>query len=74
MAKLTRLRTFRERAALTQRELAELAGITPVQISRIERGEAEPYPGTVRKLATALGVAPSELMGPIEASSGKATA
>ena len=64
VVKLTRLRFVRERAALTQRELAERAGVTYVQISRIERGEAEPYPSTVRKLATALGVAPSELMAP----------
>ncbi len=64
MVKLTRLRAVRERAALTQRELAAKAGVTYVQISRIERGEAEPYPGTVRKLATALGVAPTDLMEP----------
>jgi transcriptional regulator with XRE-family HTH domain len=64
MVKLTRLRTVRERAALTQRELAAKASVTYVQISRIERGEAEPYPSTVRKLATALGVAPSDLMEP----------
>ena len=65
MAKLTRLRAIRERAALTQRELAEQAGITPVQVSRIERGEAEPYPSTVRKLAAVLKVKPAELMEPI---------
>ncbi len=64
MVKLTRLRAVRERAALTQRELASKAGVTYVQISRIERGEAEPYPGTVRKLAAALGVTPSDLMEP----------
>jgi len=64
MVKLTRLRAVRERAALTQRELAAKAGVTYVQISRIERGAAEPYPGTVRKLATALGVAPTDLMEP----------
>lgn len=60
--KLTRLRTVRERAALTQRELAAIAGVTYVQISRIERGEADPYPTTVRKLAAALKVAPTDLM------------
>jgi|tagenome__1003787_1003787.scaffolds.fasta_scaffold20186662_2 transcriptional regulator with XRE-family HTH domain len=65
MAKLTRLRAIRERAALSQRELAELAGITPVQVSRIERGDAEPYPATVRKLAAALKVQPADLMEPI---------
>jgi transcriptional regulator with XRE-family HTH domain len=64
MAKLTRLRAVRERAALTQRELAAKAGVTYVQISRIERGAVDPYPGTARKLAAALGVAPSDLMDP----------
>lgn len=64
MVKLTRLRAVRERAALTQRELALKAGITPVQISRLERGEDAPRPPTVRKLAEALGVAPADLMEP----------
>ena len=64
MVKLTRLRGIRERAALTQRELAERAGVNYVQISRIERGDVEPYPSTVRKLAQALGVTPSDLMEP----------
>ena len=72
MAKLTRLRAIRERAALSQRELAELAGITPVQISRIERGEAEPYATTVRKLAAALKVQPADLMEPIGRGKGAA--
>jgi len=64
MVRLTRLRAIRERAALTQRELAAKAGVTYVQISRIERGKVEPYPSTIRKLAAALGVAPSDLMAP----------
>ena len=62
MVKLTRLRTVRERKALTQRELAERSGVTAVQISRIENGEANPYPSTVRKLAAALNVEPHDLM------------
>lgn len=71
MVKLTRLRSARERAALTQRELAARAGVNYVQISRIERGDVEPYPSTVRKLAAALNVAPSDLM---ESEEGKAAA
>ena len=35
MVKLTRLRTIRERALLTQQELAALAGVHYVQISRV---------------------------------------
>lgn len=66
MVKLSRLRPTRERKALSQRELAALAGMTHTQISRIETGLSEPYPSTVRKLAAALGVDPTDLMEPIE--------
>lgn len=62
MVKLPRLRTIRERQALNQRELAKAADITPASLSRIEAGRQEPYMSTVRKLAAALGVKPSDLM------------
>lgn len=64
VVRLTRLRRVRERRALTQRELAEKAGLSRVTLVRIERGAVEPHPSTVRKLAGALGVAPSVLMDP----------
>lgn len=67
MVKLTRLRTVRERKALSQQELAMLAGISRVAVVRIEAGDSEPYPSTVRKLAAALNVEPAELMEPAEA-------
>ncbi|MGY1601702.1 ATP-binding protein [Geodermatophilus sp. SYSU D00815] len=51
------LRRFRERAALTQEELAERAGVTAKAIGALERGERRrPYPHTVRALADALGL------------------
>jgi transcriptional regulator with XRE-family HTH domain len=43
-------------------ELAELAGLTGVTVTRIEEGLAEPRPGTIRKLAHTLGREPHELM------------
>lgn len=50
-----RLRSHRERAGLTQQELAERAGLTPHAISALERGtRSRPYPHTVRSLAAAL--------------------
>src|SRR5215207_5302567 len=49
------LRQWRERAGLTQEELAERARLTPNAISALERGErTHPYPNTVRALAEAL--------------------
>jgi predicted ATPase/transcriptional regulator with XRE-family HTH domain len=49
------LRGFRERAGLTQEELAGRAGLTPHAVSALERGaRSRPYPHTVRSLAGAL--------------------
>ena len=57
------VRRLRIREAMTQRELAQLAGITETTLSRVERDEREPHMSTVRKLAEALGVHPRELIG-----------
>jgi DNA-binding XRE family transcriptional regulator len=59
------LRMLREQRALSQSDLAERSRVTQVTISRIENGKAA-HPGTVRKLAEALGVEPGELMGAAE--------
>jgi transcriptional regulator with XRE-family HTH domain len=58
------LRPLRERKALTQRELADQAGVTQSTIQRLETGLQEARPTTLRKLAKALGVKPSDLMDP----------
>ena len=51
------LREARERAALTQEELAERAGLTCHAVSALERGHrTRPYPHTQRALADALGL------------------
>jgi len=55
------IRALRERCELSQEDLAPQAGITPGTLSLIERGEANPTWGTVRGIATALGVQVSEL-------------
>jgi transcriptional regulator with XRE-family HTH domain len=65
MVTLTRLRTVRERVPLTQQELADLAGINRVTLVRIEAGQEEPFPRTIRKLAKALRVNPADLMDPL---------
>lgn len=62
--KLSRLRAIRERKALTQDELAEMAGVSRQTVVKIEGG-LEPRPPTIRKLAAALGVDPADLMAPV---------
>ncbi len=57
-----RLKDLRVRRALTQEELAAKAGIGKNTVNRIERNRAEPHMSTLRKLAAALGVEPSELV------------
>jgi transcriptional regulator with XRE-family HTH domain len=57
------LRQTRRRAALTQGELAQKAGVGVTTIVRIETGEiTEPRVSTLRKLAQALGVEPRDLL------------
>jgi transcriptional regulator with XRE-family HTH domain len=58
----TNLRALRESQAYSQAELAELAGVQKVTVTRIERGRVQPRPRTIRKLAKALGVNPGELL------------
>jgi transcriptional regulator with XRE-family HTH domain len=57
-----RLRQLRERKALRQEDLAELAGVGKNTVNRIEKNRTEPHMTTVRKLAEALGVDPAELV------------
>jgi transcriptional regulator with XRE-family HTH domain len=58
---LPMLRRRRQEAALTQVELAQRSGVTPLTIVRLEAG----YPArmsTIRKLSRVLKVKPAELM------------
>ncbi len=57
------LREARERALLTQQELAARAGVQPFTISRIETDKVEPRFSTIRKLARALDMNPRDLVG-----------
>ena len=57
-----RIAVLREEQALTQADLAEVARISPSTLSQIESGRVpRPHVGTVRKIARALGVEPTEL-------------
>jgi transcriptional regulator with XRE-family HTH domain len=57
------LKATRTRRLLTQDELAERAGVSQSTIANIERDNAEPQFRTIRKLAKALEVDPTELLG-----------
>jgi transcriptional regulator with XRE-family HTH domain len=56
------LRELRRRRGLSQKELGELARVSPGTVYRVENALRGAYPGTVRKLATALEVAPEALL------------
>jgi transcriptional regulator with XRE-family HTH domain len=58
-----RLKNLRIRRALTQQELADRADVSSNAINRIELNKAEPHMSTLRKLAKALDVDPTELVG-----------
>jgi DNA-binding XRE family transcriptional regulator len=58
-----KLKHARRFAPLTLRELAAMSGVTPQTIHRIEARKTQAAnPSTIKKLATALGVAPVDLM------------
>lgn len=56
-----KLKELREKAFLTQAELAAKAGLTEATVNSLERDKQEARISTVRKLAEALGVKPEEL-------------
>ena len=58
-----KLKEVRTRRLLTQDELAEKAGVSQSTIANIERDNAEPQFRTIRKLAKALDIEPTELLG-----------
>ena len=57
-----KLREVREAKFLTQMELAELAAVSETTVVRLEAGTNNPRISTIRKLAAALGVKPTELV------------
>ena len=55
-----KLKDLRLRRAMSQRKLAEAAGISQRAIVDLETDRREPHPSTLGKLAEALGIEPSE--------------
>jgi transcriptional regulator with XRE-family HTH domain len=56
-----RVREERRRRLMTQDMLAATAGISQKQLSKIENDEVDPRFSTIRKIAQALDVEPSDL-------------
>lgn len=58
-----KVKTLRSKKMLSLRELQEKSGVTQNNIWKIEQGRTKrPHPSTMRKLATALGVEPQQLL------------
>jgi transcriptional regulator with XRE-family HTH domain len=56
------LAVHRRRRCLTQRQLGQLASVAHTTVQRLESLKRGAYPQTMQKLATALGIAPEELL------------
>lgn len=63
---LPHLRNFRQRAVMSQDQLAQKSGVARDTISKLETGQRQAYPSTIRKLAGGLEVEPQILLGNIE--------
>jgi transcriptional regulator with XRE-family HTH domain len=59
---LPALAAHRRRRGLTQRQLGKLSGVAHTTVQQLESLKRGAYPQTLRKLASALGVAPEELL------------
>ena len=59
---MERLKELRKEQVLSLRELEEKSGVSYNTIWRLEDGRQGAHPRTIRKLADALGVRPSELV------------
>jgi transcriptional regulator with XRE-family HTH domain len=57
-----KLKELRQSQAFSVRDLAGEAGVSTDTITALEKGRRKAWPRNVRKLASALGVDPPELM------------
>lgn len=59
---IRKLRRLRQQRVLSMRELEEASDVSYNTIWRLETGRTNAHPRTIRKIAKALGVDPSELV------------
>ena len=64
LGKNNRLKELRMKALLNQKQLSELAGVSPWTISKIEHGQRLPQIGVAYLLAQALGVSIEDIFFP----------
>ena len=55
------LRAWRKFKKMTQKEVADKAGITQAAYSQMEKPDSKPHEATLAKIAKAMGVAPGQL-------------
>ena len=58
-----RIKQARKARRMSQKELAEKIGVQPANISQFERGSRNPKLENINKIASALGILTSELLG-----------
>lgn len=63
---LPHLRVFRQKAVMSQDQLAQKSGVARDTISKLETGKRKAYPSTIQKLAGGLSVEPRMLLGGVE--------
>jgi transcriptional regulator with XRE-family HTH domain len=56
------LHRARKRAGLTQEEVAERSGVHATEVSRMEANKRDPRISTLKRLAEAVEVSPSDLL------------
>lgn len=56
------LKIARIKKELTQKQLAEITGVSPATINKVEKGKIDIRIGTLKKIAKALDVSISELI------------
>ena len=58
---MEKIKTFREKAGMSQRDLAYAIGVSQAAVAQWETGTAQPTLDNLRKVADVLGISPGEL-------------